>query len=165
MAGTGLIGAFLQSGDGGLGIGVSADQTTKDALQRALVRLADEPLDSLREAAPLRALILDGLIHPDHRKNLLRWLDNPKVYRDESTDHEWAAFVDLCEAYYSLNPDRDGQVTAAEKLGQQDGQLGNGLAPLRRSARKIQRNTRPTPRGKTGENVTATPPRRVMASR
>lgn len=118
------IGAFLQSGDGGLGIGVGADQGTKEALQRALVRLVEEPIEALREAAPLRALFLDGLIHPDHRKNLLHWLDNPRGYRDESTDQEWAAFVALCEGYYNFHPDKDGQVTAAEKLGQQNGNWG-----------------------------------------
>ena len=118
------INAFLQSRDGGLGIGMGADSGTKEALRRALVRLSKEPIESLQQAAPLRAFYLDGLIHPDHVKNVLRWLDNPSGYRDGSTDEEWTAFVSLCESYYEFHPDRDGPITAAEKLGQQDGTWG-----------------------------------------
>ena len=115
------ISAFLQRKDGGLGIAVGADQGTKEALHRALVRLAREPVEALHEAAPLRAFFLDGLIHPDNVKNVLRWLDAPKRYQEESSDQEWAAFVALCEGHYDFDPDRDSPVTVAEKLGQRDG--------------------------------------------
>ena len=118
------ISSFLQGKEGGLGITVGADQRTREALQRSLTRLAREPVEALHQAAPLRAFFLDGLIHPDNVKNVLRWLGNPRGYRDQSTDQEWAAFVALCEGHYDFHPDSDGQVTAAEKLGQQDGNWG-----------------------------------------
>ena len=115
------ISAFLQSQDGGLGIEVGADLGTREALQRSLVRLAEEPLEALHGEVPLRAAFLDGLLHPDDVKNVLRWLNDPKNYRGECTDQEWAAFVALCQDRYDFDPQTDGPVTAAEKLGQQDG--------------------------------------------
>ena len=115
------VNAFLQSRDGGLGIRVEGDQGTREALQRSLLKLAEEPVEAIHRAAPLRAFYLDGLIHPDNVKNVLRWLNDRKGYRDECSDPEWAAFVALCESYYDFHPDRDGPVTAAEKLGQKHG--------------------------------------------
>ena len=113
--------AFLQSRDGGLGIRVEGDQGTKEALQRSLLKLAEEPIEAIHRAAPLRAFYLDGLLHPDNVKNVLRWLNDPKGYRGECSDQEWAAFVALCESYYDFHPDKDSPVTAAEKLGHQQG--------------------------------------------
>ena len=118
------INAFLQSKDGGLGIRVEADNGTKEALSRSLVKLAEEPIEAIHQAAPLRAFYLDGLIHPDSVKDVLRWLNDPKGYLEECSDQEWAAFVALCESHYDFHPDKDGPVTAAENLGQQNGNWG-----------------------------------------
>ncbi len=115
------ISAFLQSRDVGLGIRVETDHRTKEALQRSLVKLAEEPIKSINRAAPLRAFYLDGLIHPDNVKNVLRWLNDPEGFRIMCPEPKWAAFVALCESEYGFHPDRDGPVTAAEKLGQQQG--------------------------------------------
>ncbi|MDE0429553.1 MAG: BREX-1 system phosphatase PglZ type B [Caldilineaceae bacterium] len=118
------VNAFLQSKDGGLGIGVKEDRATKVALQRSLINLAEEPVAAIRQAAPLRAFYLDGLIHPDNVKNMLRWLNDPKGYQNECSEQEWAAFVALCQSHYDFHPDKDNTVTAAEKLGQQQGNWG-----------------------------------------
>ena len=116
--------AFLQSRDGGLGISVKEDHATKDAIQRSLVKLANEPIEAIQQAAPLRASYLDALIHPDNVKNVLRWLNDPKGYRYECSDQGWAAFVALCKSHYDFHPDKDSPITAAEKLGQQQGKWG-----------------------------------------
>ena len=118
------VNAFLQSKDGGIGVKVEADNGTKEALQRSLVKLAEEPIEAIRQAAPLRSFYLDGLIHPDNVKNVLRWLNDPKEYQDECSDQEWAAFAALCESHYDFHPDRDSQVTAADKLGHQQENWG-----------------------------------------
>ena len=115
------VNAFLQSSDGGLGIRVQADRGTRGALQRSLIKLAEEPIESIKRAAPLRASYFDGLILPDNVKNVLRWLNDPKGYRYECSDQEWAAFMAICENEYDFHPDGDSPVTAAEKLGQQEG--------------------------------------------
>ena len=115
------VSAFLQSRDGGLGIRVEGDQSTREALQRSLARLAEEPIKAIRRAAPIRSFYLDGLIHPDNVKNVLKWLNNPKGYQHKCSDQEWSAFVALCESHYDFHPAKDSPVTAAEKLGQQYG--------------------------------------------
>ena len=115
------VNAFLQSRDGGLGIKVEGDQGTKDALQRSLLKLAEEPIEAIQQAAPLRAPYLDRLLHPDNVKDVLQWLNNSKRYQEECSDEEWTAFVALCESHYDFHPDKDGPVTAAEKLGQRHG--------------------------------------------
>ena len=112
------ISAFLQRV---LGIDVAADQGTREALKRALLKLANEPVETLHSQAPLRSFYLDGLLHPDDVKNVLRWLHDPRTYREQSTEQEWAAFVELCQSRYEFHPVRDGRVTAAEKLGQRNG--------------------------------------------
>ena len=118
------IGAFLQNRDGGLGIDVGADQGTREALKRALVKLANEPVETLHSEAPLRPFYLDGLLHPDYVKNVLSWLNDPRGYREQATGEEWSAFAALCQSRYDFHPDRDSRVTAAEKLGQRDGHWG-----------------------------------------
>ena len=115
------VSAFLQSKDGGLDIAVEGDNATKEALQRALPNLAEESIDALLQAAPLRAAYLDGLIHPNSVKDVLRWLNDPKGYQEECSEQEWAAFVALCENHYDFRPDSDSPVTAAEKMGRRNG--------------------------------------------
>ena len=115
------VNAFLQSRDGGLGIEVEGDQGTRKALQRSLLKLAEELVEAIHRSAPLRAFYLDGLIHPDNVKNVLRWLNDPQGYRYECSDQEWESFMALCEGYYDFHPDKDSPVTVAEKLGHQEG--------------------------------------------
>ncbi len=115
------VNAFLQSKDGGLGIMVEGDHSTQQALQRSLRKLTEEPVEAIRQAAPLRAFYLDELVLPDNVRNVLHWLNDPEGFRDNCSDQEWAAFLALCESQYDLQPDKDSPVTAAEKLGQQQG--------------------------------------------
>ena len=125
------VSAFLQSREGGLGIEVGADQETKEALHRSLLQLASEHIGALRKESPLRAPFLLQLLHPDEVRDVLRWLDDPKEYRGEFSDEDWAAFVALCESRYHFHPDRDGPISAAEKLGLQ---YGNWAVVWRRFA-------------------------------
>ena len=115
------VSSFLQNEDGGLGIPVEADSETRASLQRSLLRLAEEPVEALLQVAPLRSTYLDGLMHPNSVRDVLRWLNDPEGYRRQSSEQEWAAFVALCETHYEFAPDRDSPVTVAGKLGERDG--------------------------------------------
>jgi hypothetical protein len=115
------IAAFLQNRDGGLDIPVSADNTTKEALLRALPILANEPLEQLRKEAPVRASYLDELLNPDEVRRILLWMNDPKGYQERMKGPTWSAFCNLCQRNYSLHPEKDGPVTAAQKLGQNQG--------------------------------------------
>jgi len=116
------IAAFLQSRDGGLGIEVVADQATRAALQRALVRLGDEPVARLHNEAPLRAPFFDGLLTPDEPRSLLLWLNDPEAYRQSVASEEWAAFCAVCKQKYGFDPTREVLVSVAGSLGQRYGE-------------------------------------------
>ncbi|MFN8475036.1 MAG: BREX-1 system phosphatase PglZ type B [Anaerolineae bacterium] len=113
--------AFLQAGDGGLGIEVAGDSGTRDALQRALVKVADEPVAHLKREAPLRAAFFDTLMNPDEVKSLLLWLNDPAAYRGRVTAGEWESFATLCKRKYGFQPEKDGPLSAAALLGQRMG--------------------------------------------
>lgn len=111
------IAAFLQSKDGGLGIDVSGDQATRDALRQTLLKLADVPVDELRGAAPLKEQYLYGLLNPDDVRSILNWMNDPEGYSQRLSFEEWTAFCGVCRQKYQFNPEKDGPITAAEKLG------------------------------------------------
>lgn len=113
--------AFVQSADGGLGIAVVGNGATKEALQRALLKLADEPLAVLGKEAPLRPAFLDALLNPDEVRRLLLWLEDPAGYRQRCDPAEWAAFCNLGRTKYGFHPVQDGEITAAQLLAQRQG--------------------------------------------
>lgn len=115
------IAGFLQSADAGLGIPVSGDNATREALLRALPLLAHEPLAHLRLVAPLRAPFLDALLNPDEVRRLLLWMNDPQGYRAQAAPAEWAAFCNLCKLNYGFHPQFDGELAAGERLGQPKG--------------------------------------------
>ena len=115
------VAGFLQSPDGGLGIAVGADEATRKALLRALPVLAHEPLARLRKEAPLRAPFLDALLNPDDVRRLLLWMNDPKGYPERLTPAEWQAFAALCREKYGFDPEADGELVAAGRLGKPKG--------------------------------------------
>lgn len=115
------IAAFLQSPGGGLGIEVASGTATREALGRALLKLADEPIIGLHGEAPIRAAFLNGLLHPDDVRDILRWMNDPTGFRATSSAEEWAAFVGLCQGRYGFHPEQDGPIAAARLLGQRKG--------------------------------------------
>jgi hypothetical protein len=115
------IAAFLQTADGGLGLSVATDNATREALNTALVKLADEPIDGLRQEGQLRAPFLSGLLHPDEVKHVLRWLDDPSGFRSHCDSAEWTAFHTLLKVKYDVDPERDGPLPGARRLAQREG--------------------------------------------
>lgn len=113
--------AFLQSHEGGLGIDISADQATRDALLRALPKLAFESVERLRQNAPLKAAFFDALLNPDETRSLLIWLNNPTSFKQSLNEQEWQAFCSICQQKYKFHPDKDGQLNAASLLGERNG--------------------------------------------
>ncbi|MBX3053887.1 MAG: BREX-1 system phosphatase PglZ type B [Caldilineaceae bacterium] len=112
---------FLQSSDGGLDIPVQGDTASKEALLRALPRLVHEPVARLRSQAPLRAAFFDELLNPDEVRRLLKWMDDPQGWRDQMAEAEWRAFVSLCRNKYGLDPEKESNLSAAERLGNPSG--------------------------------------------
>ncbi len=105
-----------------LGAPVAAGNATREALARALTRLADEPLARLQQEAPLRAEFFDELLHPDAVRQMLLWLSQPEAYRRQLSPPEWAAFCSLSAQKYGLQPEKDGPLSAAERLSHAGGE-------------------------------------------
>lgn len=119
------IAAFIQSSEGGLGIEIGADTATKEALQRALLKLADEPIARLKKEVPLRAPFFDALLNPDEVRSLLLWLNDPVGYPKRCSAEEWASFCGLCQRKYGFHPEEDGAMTAMVLFGVHQGDWGN----------------------------------------
>ena len=116
--------ALLSHADRGLGLRIADDADTSEALAVALDRLLDERLDRL-SAQVLDAEYFRDLVNPDPVRSLLGWLDDPKGFRGRLEPPQWIAFVQQCKADYAFNPEVDGEVTAARKLGSRSGAWAN----------------------------------------
>jgi hypothetical protein len=109
--------AFLSSTDGGLGLDVAADQETKKAVQECLLALLEVDVDTLRvrklEAGDFRAIVTK-----DPVRTLLHWMGDPNKIKLglEKSGLEWASFRAVCRDVYGFDPEKDGAITAAEKL-------------------------------------------------
>ncbi len=112
------VAGFLHS----LGIAVRADEGTREALARALGRLAGEPVARLRRVAPLRAEFLNELLHPDAVRQMLLWLSHPGDYQQRLKREEWAAFCALSLQKFGVHPEKDGPISAAGRLGKPAGE-------------------------------------------
>ena len=53
----------------------------------------------------------------DQPRDLLEWMNDPKGAREGWGEGKWHAFRSRCKAEYGFDPDADGAVGAAEKLG------------------------------------------------
>ena len=107
--------AFLVSDDG-LGLEVSRDEATRDSLRRSLLVLAETPVAQL-EGKRLEAEDFDRLMVIDQPRDLLEWMNDPKGARESWGEGKWHAFRSRCKTEYGFDPDADGAVGAAEKLG------------------------------------------------
>lgn len=108
--------AFLLTEDGGLGLDVSRDQRTRQAMLGALPVLAATPVTALREKR-LEAEDFDKLMIGDTQRDLLLWLNDPMGTRGEWDAAKWTAFCSRCQAEYGFDPEGDGEIVGGEKLG------------------------------------------------
>lgn len=107
-----------------LGIGVGEDAATREALDRALPKVLDEPVASLEANSPLRAAYLNELLTPDPEREVLLWLNGPAGYRSHTESEAasgWQAFREVCKDQYDFDPVTDGEITAAQRLVECEG--------------------------------------------
>jgi len=113
--------AWLKSGEGGLALDVDQDTGTKNALQIAINALLDEKVDFLRnrhlDAAYFNTLLTGG----DPVRDLLAWMEHDDFFKQERSGAEWKAFNEVCKTNFLLSPEKDGVLTAAERLAVHDG--------------------------------------------
>ena len=109
--------AFLSSLEGGLGLDVAADLETKKAIQECLLKLMDVEVAALR-GGKLEAMDFRAIVTKDPARTLLRWMGDPHRIKEElkKSGSEWSSFRAVCRDAYQFDPEKDGAITAAEKL-------------------------------------------------
>ncbi len=107
--------AFLASADGGLGLDLARDADTGHALLACLAKVLEADISSLAgrrlEAGDFRSLVAD-----DPVRMLLRWMGQPALWRQQWTPAEWSSFRAIARDTYGFDPEKDGELIAAEKL-------------------------------------------------
>ena len=108
--------AFLMSENGGLGLEVARDQKTRQSLLGALDALATTPVAALR-GHKLEADDFDKLMVGDTVRDLLLWIGDAPGCKEEWDTRRWSAFRSRCQNEYGFDPESDGDIVAAERLG------------------------------------------------
>jgi hypothetical protein len=113
--------AFFMNKQGGLGLQVAQDSETIETLQSIMPRLLSEESDSLK-GTYINASYLQSKMIPDLAKMVLRWIAEGQDYQKLLPEEEWRAFLKLSQTKLSFNPLNDGQISAAGKLMQREGE-------------------------------------------
>ncbi|MCU7804271.1 MAG: BREX-1 system phosphatase PglZ type B [Candidatus Thiodiazotropha sp. (ex Lucinoma borealis)] len=116
--------AFLVAEDGGLALDVARDAVTRRSMLGALTELATTSVERLR-GRHLEAEDFDKLFSDDPAKDLLLWLSDPEAVKSGWNSGRWSAFKSRCKADLKFDPDKDGELVAAELLGKQEGSWGS----------------------------------------
>ena len=112
--------AFLVSEVGGLGLDVARDADTRRSMLRALTELATTPVRALT-GRRIEAEDFDRLFSSDSDRDLLVWLNDAAGVKDEWAAARWSAFRSRCRADLGFDPEKDGELAAAERLGRREG--------------------------------------------
>jgi hypothetical protein len=116
--------AFLKTSSVGLGLDVASDSATLEALQQALPKLPEVPVRRLR-GRRLEAADFRDLVRPEATRDLLRWLNDPDAMRQRLSGTDWSTFRNICRDEYRFDPETDGPLVAAERLGHQQDRWGS----------------------------------------
>ncbi len=111
--------AFLASRDGGLGLDIAEDRKTLEAIHNTLHGLAQTPLDTLWDKR-LEAKDFYEIVEPDHLRALLSWLSHPGIEKMWAKEY-WTTFCNRCLYEYDFDPQTDGELAGAQKLGLRQG--------------------------------------------
>ena len=112
--------AFLVSDEGGLGLDVARDATTRRTILNALVELATTSVSQLR-GRHLKASDFDRLVSDDPVKDMLLWLSGPELVKSEWSAARWATFKSNCQMDFNFDPDKDGELMGAELMSKREG--------------------------------------------
>ena len=116
--------AFMVSNDGGLGLDVAQDAATRQSMLSALPELATTSI-RLLEGRRLEANDFDALFSDDPVRDLLLWLSDPESALAGWEPGRRSAFASRCKSDFEFDPDKDGALVAAERLGRREGSWGS----------------------------------------
>lgn len=112
--------SFLSSKQGA-GLDIAGDAATKAALTQVLDKFLFEDIDDLNLMGRLDSSRLHHLVLDDSVRTLLEWMDDPDAVRSSLEGARWQALIASCRSVYGFNPEKDGALTAASKLGSRTG--------------------------------------------
>ena len=107
--------AFLVSKDG-LDLDVAKDEATRRSIYASLSVLAETPLSRL-EGRRLESEDFDRLMIGDQPRDMLEWMSDPETVRAQWGDGRWHAFCSRCKEDFKFDPEIDGVIVAAERMG------------------------------------------------
>ena len=111
------LGAYLASKNGGLGLSVSQDKATQEALSQVLQAglLLNLSVKEL-EGRELNAEWLLGVLAPNPVRDLLAWMNDPTLTQAQWAGVFWEVFTKRCKSDFGFDPVSDGDLVAAEML-------------------------------------------------
>ncbi|MCG6941953.1 MAG: BREX-1 system phosphatase PglZ type B [Thiohalocapsa sp.] len=107
--------AFLGAGQGGLEFDVARDRATTGALHAQLRQVLRAPRQNLA-GKKLEAADFHGLAAGDPVALMLEWIAGAAGQGSDWPPDRWAAFTALARQQFGIEPDKDGVITAVEKL-------------------------------------------------
>lgn len=111
---------FARSPEGAR-LDVAKDAATKDAWVHALDQVGAMTMVALRARGQLGASFLQDLLIGDPIRLLLDWINDPSSLSQRSAS-ERAAFVGMSKSKLGFNPETDGEIEAARRLGERSGE-------------------------------------------
>jgi hypothetical protein len=112
--------ALLSSTDGGLGMDVAHDAGTRTAMTECLAHLLTSEVTDLHNGK-IEASDIRGLVAGDPIRMLLQWVGDALGRKKAWEGAEWKAFRAVCKDKFNFDPDKDGVITAAERLARGEG--------------------------------------------
>lgn len=111
------VNAFLTSKNGGLGLEIAQDRNTQAALLRALNSgvLLNLNLAQMNKVQ-INSAWLDLLLAPNPIRDILVWLNDPLLAKQQWDGGRWDVFCNRCKNDYGFDPHSDGVLVAVEKL-------------------------------------------------
>lgn len=108
--------AFLTALEGGLQLEVARDTATKEVLAEQLENVLRTPIADLTDRR-LEAPDFHALTTSDPTRSLLQWMSAPEVAKEWKAA-EWKSFCGIAKQQFGLDPEKDGALTAAERLAE-----------------------------------------------
>jgi hypothetical protein len=116
------VASFLSSKNGGLGLDVAQDKATQEALSQVLEAgvLLESSVDEFA-GRTVNAEWLLSLLAPNPTRDLLQWMNDPAVAKQQWGDVLWNVFLKRCRSDFGFDPIADGTLAAAELLAKAEG--------------------------------------------
>jgi len=106
--------AFLTS-ENGLALDMAHDARTREAMLRALPKLATYSIEAL-QGRRLEAEDFDRIIIGDPISDLLKWMSAPDLFEKTGEQSAWQTFRNVCIREFGFDPDKDGPIAAGDAL-------------------------------------------------